>query len=95
MYKELRQTLKQSQRESQFSYNLVKFLDHCKTGEWIDINKVFTDNETKWKNLLVKKLKEIIDQDVLWEEPIRRDISFSSDYTKFMVIDVRIKKQPK
>ena len=59
-------------------------------SEWISINAIFGENQKAWREKLVQSLKTIYDGGVYG-----REISFTSDYSKFKIYSVNGFKQNK
>jgi hypothetical protein len=85
MEERLRKILLDCKTDQEFINSLLDFCLSIADENWIDITKVFSDKQEKWREKLIDKLKYFIDIDLV--RPTR-DITFNSDYTKFEVSNI-------
>jgi len=84
MEKELRKRLLNCKTQHDFDMVVYDFVANTTyLAEWIDINKIFTETQKAWKEKLVSSIKFLIDEGVEG-----KDMSFSSDFSKFKVYSV-------
>jgi hypothetical protein len=85
MEQKLRTLLIDCKTDQEVINSLFNFCLTISDENWIDITRVFTEKQIRWREKLIETLKYFIDIDLV--RPTR-DINFSSDYTKFKVLNI-------
>ena len=84
MEKKLREQLLSAKTLPDFRAIIRNFCQkEARDGAWVDIDKIFTERQVRYKEKMVSELKRIVDIDFLWP---KRSLSFNNDYSKFKVL---------
>lgn len=57
--------------------------EEAKDSEWVNIDRIFSARQVKYKAKMVEVLKRMVDVDYLWP---KRSLSFNNSYSNFKVI---------